>query len=63
MSVILDTGTHLPFILGNAERIAHDAAADMKIIHCTASNDIRWQRLEKRESYPAFMKSKETPYR
>ena len=59
-SVILDTGTHLPFILKNAERIALAAGANMKTIHCTVSDDIRCQRLDKREPYPPFMKSRET---
>jgi len=58
-SVILDTGAHLPFILENAERIAVAAGAKMKTIHCTVSDDIRCQRLAKREPYPPFMKSRE----
>jgi len=61
VSVILDTGTHHPFILQNAERIAYDADAAIKTIHCMVSNDIRCQRLAKREPYPAFMKGRETP--
>jgi len=61
LSVILDTGAHLPFILENAERIALAVGADMKTIHCTVSNDIRCKRLEKREPYPPYMRNRETP--
>lgn len=61
VSVILDTGAHRPFILKDAKRIAHEAGADIKTIHCTVSNDIRCQRLARREPYPPFMKGRETP--
>lgn len=47
-SVILDTSARLPFILEQAYQIAHVAEVQLKIILCTASSQLRRERLNER---------------
>jgi predicted kinase len=62
-SVILDTSAHRLFILEEATRIAHVAGVQLKTILCTASSDLRRERLNERISsmlHHQFMNSMET---
>jgi predicted kinase len=58
LSLILDTAAHFSFILEQATLITLSAEANLKIIHCTATSQIRKTRLIERivsGKHPKFM--------
>lgn len=57
-SLIFDTSAHRDFILKHVIEIVAEAGAELKIIYCTASPELRRKRLEERiasNSYLPFM--------
>lgn len=59
-SMILDTAGRQPFIFERARLIAQEAAAQLKVIHCTAPQSVRQARLAARISGPSQWTSDQT---
>lgn len=49
-SIILDSSAMRDFVWNAAKQIAHNAGADLRVLHCMVDNDVRMQRLQKRNT-------------
>jgi predicted kinase len=48
-SVIFDSSAILEFVWETAKKIAHNAGADLRVLHCMVDNTVRTRRLQERK--------------